>query len=338
MLANRPDSPYARAVRALTTYIVAIEGLLARVRSVGSLDNLTSVYDGLAQVEQTLGRVDADLVVAAKHAAFHLDLCPACWKRDWNQNGRITRADQRLLAIEYDAKGRRLNDSDPRMRPTFRLDHGDVLWARTYVMFQRALINFALKYDWRNLREIERRGSLTFEVIDASRGPRAHRLILRGLQLSDRARAAYLAEVDDRREWLPNPRQKQSPFPLPVDAALYDTWAKVVDDVRQLLMGRTGLPVGHLLRLGLSSQSKVPIGYINLKTWLLEPHRLRLGLVDLALLRSQPTTVLHRVFGKAYEPAMRPTPLVKRMHRRQREIRLGTATFANKLRYLLWVN
>ena len=39
---------------------------------------------------------------------------------------------------------------------------------------------------------------------------------------------AYLAETDDDREWVPNPKQQSHPMPLPVDAArigaLERTW------------------------------------------------------------------------------------------------------------------
>ena len=52
-----------------------------------------------------------------------------------------------------------------------------------------------------------------------------------------------LAEVDDDREWLPNPKQKSHAMPLTVDDALFDTWGGVLSDVRKLLLGQEGLSV-----------------------------------------------------------------------------------------------
>ncbi len=58
--------------------------------------------------------------------------------------------------------------------------------------------------------------------------------------------------MDDEREWLPNPRQKNHPLPLPVDEVLYQTWEQVTEDIRRLVQGKDGLNVEHLAQLQLS--------------------------------------------------------------------------------------
>jgi hypothetical protein len=53
---------------------------------------------------------------------------------------------------------------------------------------------------------------------------RAHTLMGQGLETSDRMRHAVLAETDDEQEWIANPQQRQSVFPLVLDAEDFQTW------------------------------------------------------------------------------------------------------------------
>ena len=72
--------------------------------------------------DHELAEVARDLEAAAADRGFALELCPACWQVDWNQNGRIDERDALVLQIEIDAAGERLPDGDPRRTPTFRFD------------------------------------------------------------------------------------------------------------------------------------------------------------------------------------------------------------------------
>ena len=71
-------------------------------------------------------------------------------------------------------------------------------------------------------------------LIDADRVKRAHVDLAAGLAFSAQERAAYLAETDDDREWVPNPHQHGA-VPLPLDGALYATWADLLADGQRLL-------------------------------------------------------------------------------------------------------
>ncbi|HRC58786.1 MAG TPA: hypothetical protein PKU97_22840, partial [Kofleriaceae bacterium] len=251
---------------------------------------------------------------------------------------------------------RRLEAGDPRRRPTFRFDTGDAEWARAMVAFQRAAMELLLAYRWAELDRLPmvfgRRGSLEKFIIplgDAGRVRRAHKLILEGLTHADRCRAAYLAETDDDREWVPNPRQRSYAMPLAVDQALYQTWADILGDVRRMLRSEEGLSLRALA--GLMDDelpALLPDAYLDLGALLREPTTVTLDLVRLEQLdhagkdpaKLQPLleALLRGVLGSGYAAKMKPSPLPSRLARIQRELDLGGDTLERKLRYLIWLN
>ena len=81
-----------------------------------------------AEAEADLAGVEADLAVAARHPGIGLELCLACWEIDWNRNGRVDERDRLLFQIEQDERGEEIHEGDPRRKPTFRFDDGDVAW------------------------------------------------------------------------------------------------------------------------------------------------------------------------------------------------------------------
>lgn len=223
-----------------------------------------------------LERVDRDLAVVAADPAFALELCPACWEHDWNRNGQIDESDRRLFEIEVDAAGERLADGDPRRRPTFRFDVGDAEWARAMVAFQRAIAELVLAYRWNELDKLYRSSTEDDKVVlhlaDAARVRHARELVLAGVGFAARARAAYLAETDDDREWLPNPRQHSHPIPLAVDDALYARWRDVTDDIHRLLASEDGLALVELAAILAPRHARdMPDAYLDVGAMLREP-------------------------------------------------------------------
>jgi hypothetical protein len=203
-----------------------------------------------------------------------------------------------------------------------------------------------LAYDWTGIEQLS--GGREPEVIrfrldDPERIARARALILEGLDHADQARLDYLAETDDDREWLPNPLQQDHPMPLPVDRELYDTWEKVVGDLRRLVEGEEGLSVTELAQLGDHVWDDPPRGYIDIGAMLSDPRDVMIDLRPLEEIqyldrREQVEALLHEVFGDYYVRKMKKSPLPGRVARMKREVDRGEETIERKLRYLLWLN
>jgi hypothetical protein len=349
---DRGNAP-AAAARALGRYQGAMHRLFLDVTAVFEGADRRSGLDhermraSLIAAEAALAAVDADLAVVAADPAFALELCLACWRRDWNRDGGIDEADEKLLQIELDGEGRELPEEDPRRRPTFRLDAGDAHWARAMVSFQRALLEVLLAYRWSDLDRVLFGGGageprLTLRLGERARIAHARALLLAGLDAADRARVAYLAETDDDREWVPSPRQKDHPIPLPADEALYETWAGVVADLRRLVTGEEGLSVAELAQLGDHTWPRPPGGYLDFGRMLADPGDIVFEFATLDGVDARdPASVeraLRGVLGRGYAETMKPSPLVGRLRRMKGEWDRGEESLERKLRYFFWLN
>jgi hypothetical protein len=183
--------------------------------------------------------------------------------------------------------------------------------------------------------------TLTIRLTDKARVIRARELILAGLGFADRCREAYLAETDDDREWVPNPRQRSHPMPLEVDDAVYRTWAGVTGDLRRMLSSEEGLSLRELARVADdAAATRVPDAYLDLGRMLAEPKDITIDLSR--IIRSQDLAtieqVLRGILQNGYQTAMRPSPLVGRLRQMKAELDRGEDSFERKLRYLLWLN
>lgn len=347
-----PTNPYALLVRAITRYRESMHQLSTDVRTVviGAVAaggfNHRYMRSSLEQTEEALAAVEADLSLVSSHPDVSLDLCLACWEVDWNHNGRVDRRDRLLFQIEQDARGEPIPEDDPRRKPTFRFDHGDVAWARAFVSFQRAAVALVLAYDWDSVDEIlATRGDrmpkrLVIRLGDKGLVTKARRHIVQGLAFSEEARRAYLAETDDEREWVPNPKQRSHPLPLPVDDALYETWGAVVGDLTRLVSGEEGLSVEEIAQLGDHVWEDPPRGYVDVGKMLAEPKDIVLNLRELERLERDDDIegVLGSVLGDYYVRSMKASPLPARLGRMKNELERGEESFERKLRYLIWIN
>ena len=344
-------NPVARLVRAIVRYKRSMHQASLDVRTVviGGIGagafNHKYLRTSLEQTESDLAGVEDDLAAAATDPGIAIELCIACWEIDWNGNGRVDEGDRLLFQIERDGEDHPLPDDDPRRKPTFRFDAGDVAWARAFVSFQRALIDVGLAYDWSDLDHLlhgdsESRDRIVLRLAHPDRIAQTRQRLLEGLDRSDESRIAYLAETDDDREWVPNPRQKNHPMPLPVDQALYDTWAAMVGDLRRLVRGEEGLAAADLVKLGEERPDRVPKGYIDLGGMLAHPHDIVLTSRDVeALDRGRDTeAMMSALLGDHYVASMRPSPLPGRLARMKGEIERREEGLERKLRYLFWLN
>jgi hypothetical protein len=347
-LVRDPRNARAAAVRAIAAYQRAGSQMIDEVSKVFEGAEMMKAFDhqaGRAAWQHWLDElavIDRDLAVVAADPAFSLELCIACWEHDWNHNGEIDERDRKMFELEFDGKDGELAEGDPRRRPTYRLDTGDADWARAMIAFQRAFGELVLAYRWSELDKLLAVGSpegLTIRLGDKRRVQRARELIVSGLGFADRCRTAYLAETDDDREWVPNPKQKSYAMPLEVDPQLYTTWAEVIRDVRRLLASEEGISMLELAgAIDHDLVALAPNAFLDLGRMLREPKDITIKL-DLQRPDRQSTeTMLRGVLGNGYAQRMRASPLVGRLRLMKGELDRGEDTLARKLRYLFWLN
>jgi hypothetical protein len=322
--------------------------VVERADDSGQLDH-ARMREAYLRTEQALAEIERDLATAAAAPDFELVVCLACWEYDWNRSGEVDEGDRLLFQLENDGADGEIPPGDPRRKPTFRFDRGDLSWARAMVAFQRAALQLFLAYRWDELDRLlfddEGGGPprVTIRLDDRERVARARALILEGLDHADRARELYLAETDDDREWVPSPRQASHPLPLPVDEGLYATWQGVVGDVRRLIAGEEGLSVGEVMRLVDEDGPAPAMGYVDVGALFARPRDFAIDFAALERLgerfdAAHLEAVLRGLIGDAYVARMKPSPLVGRLGRMAEDLERGEDSFERKLRYLVWLN
>jgi hypothetical protein len=339
-LARAPDDVHAHAFMAIARLSSAARHIMTDLAQKGARERYSDdkyLRALLLVLDTELARADGDLAAVQADARFSLVLCPGCWRIDWNGDNV---PDDRPLSIEHDAAGKLMAPSDPRRHATFAFDVGDVHYARGLVAFARAAVNLGLGYKLAALiAQVSRfqLDVLRLELDDRARVEKARGFILAGLDHIDAARAAYLAERDDDREWIPNPRQQHHPVPLPVDEAIYQRWAEAIRAVRALVRGDSGLEMAALARLAEPAPRVLPRGFLDVGALFSRPRDFEVRPGELKKQRrDRPDEVLTRLFGDAYVPRMRANPLPSLLGRE--EGRRGRDKGSRRWRYVLWLN
>ena len=125
--------------------------------------------------------------------------------------------------------------------PVINVDQSDIYWAIAYCDFAEAALNLVLSYDLVDGNQVK--------LVDAARvRSRAYPRLLAGLRYSAKLRESLLAETHDDREWIPNPRQTHTSFPLVMDAQTFATWGDFLKELQGLAEGKALLgaaPAGH---------------------------------------------------------------------------------------------
>lgn len=125
------------------------------------------------------------------------------------------------------------------LRPVIKLDQSDVYWAVAYLHFAEAALNLILAHDF----DPARRDSIYLR--DANRVKNmAYPRLLEGIEASRKLRRSLLAETDDDLEWIANPKQLSSTFPLILDAQAFVTWGALLEHLDKLVRGKTLLGGG----------------------------------------------------------------------------------------------
>ncbi len=174
-----------------------------------------------------------------------LRLAPARWERDIDGDGTVKLWEKYLFALpKRGQQGFRMTapsneqayyDSEYKLDAVIRVDQSDILWSLSYHHFIEGLLT--------NLRAFELDDK--FDGLILARPAllkAAHRLIGDGFVLSGKMRQEVLAETDDDEEWIGNPKQAGSVFPVPLDAADFASWGMMLKEMSALWQGRTLLP------------------------------------------------------------------------------------------------
>ena len=210
------------------------------------------------------------------------------------------------------------------------------------ISFQRAGVELVLSYRWSELDKLfqGKQPRMSIQLIDPGRVKHARELVLAGLRYADQTREAYLAETDDDREWVPNPRQKSYAMPLAVDADLYATWAAVTGDVRRMLDSKEGVSIREVATVivGAAAATQLPNAFIDLGRMLREPSNITIDFDDNAPDPQKYERLLRGLLGHGYAKSMRASPLVARIRHMKEQVERGQDTLDRKLRYLLWLN
>ena len=175
-----------------------------------------------------------------------LRLVPSEWQTDLDGDGRIAVWEKYFYAVPRRGLhpfrfGRPSDDlsyylRDYNLDATIRVDQSDVLWALAYHQFIEGLLTNvrAFELDFDRLQLILARPELLKQ---------AHGLINRGFLTSERMRRSVLAESGDDQEWIANPRQTDTVFPVPLDQADFALWGELLKELTALWQGRHLLPV-----------------------------------------------------------------------------------------------
>ena len=197
-----------------------------------------------ARAEQYLGTIAGlrTLLEGVRGQGPFLTIAPGNWQIDFNGDGRVSLLEQHLFWIPkrgVDAPPLDTPTSEDGYRsrytnPVINVDRSDVYWAIAYLDFAEAALNIALAYDW-NPAQYQEATLINRERIAKV----AYARMLEGIRYSTRLRESLLHERHDKQEWIPNPEQVDTAFPLRMDTQTFTTWGTLLQELDALLRGKT---------------------------------------------------------------------------------------------------
>jgi hypothetical protein len=242
------------------------------------------LLDDLASVEKTLAPIES--------SDPKLELAIAACRLDFNGDGR-TEDYESLASVLSEVTSQQI-PAEAATGFVVAFDRGDVHWLRGYCHVLSALCEMFLAHDttklhdytaqlffpaaktrvpllaeehpewWRDsfLDAIAFIHLLQFPVKEPERLKSAHAHLLAVVDQSRASWDAILAETDDDREWIPNPKQKKAAIPgAEISAEMIAAWRTVLDELAAVLEGEKLIPFWR---------GENPLG-VNLKRVFFEP-------------------------------------------------------------------
>jgi hypothetical protein len=294
---------------------------------------VTEVGMKVDEVIRHLGQTRRVLELLKLHQPIALQIVPSQWQLDLDGDGVLAVWEKYFFAIPQRNSfsphfGMPHNDESYyqehyQLDARIDVDQSDVLWALAYHQFIEGLLVNVRAFE---VHPTDWSASLDRPELLAT----AHRLIGDGFATSERLRHSVLTETDDSHEWIANPNQQNSAFPLALDVDDFETWRLAMAEAQATWQGK------HLLETsrnggGLLAQiapvcaenQGLDIAHLYLKP---PPKGFQIG-----MRRALPDV------GKACKTITQARPL-SRMEEILRRGNTANALGMQSLRYLYWVN
>ena len=199
-----------------------------------------------ARLERVLVRIRASRAAleAVKGNGPYFAVRPGEWRIDWDSDGKISNTEKYLLWVPrrgvdvFRAPASFGSETAYHeaqfVSPRIHLDRSDLLWAIAYCNFAEGALNLVLSY------EVTMDQRFDVRLKDPARVAKvAYKNVLDGIKASARLREALLKETDDDDEWIPNPKQAKTSFPLLMDEQTFATWGELLGHMDKLFRGKT---------------------------------------------------------------------------------------------------
>ncbi|MDQ1923779.1 hypothetical protein [Massilia pseudoviolaceinigra] len=177
-----------------------------------------------------------------------LRLAPAQWELDLDSDGQVKLWEKYLFALpkrghqEFRMSGpsndQEYYDREYNLGAVIRVDQSDILWSLAYHHFIEGLLTNVRAFD---LAKDHNGVILARPALLKA----AHQLIGNGFLVSGKMRQEVLAETDDDEEWIGNPKQANTVFPVPLDTADFASWNMMIKEMSALWQGRSLLPAAQ---------------------------------------------------------------------------------------------
>lgn len=263
----------------------------------------------------------------SKSDALHLRA--QTWQLDLDGDGKVSKWEEQFFALPnrnnelaFDI-GMPSDSADIQTNALIKTDASDVLWALSYHEFIEGIVAMLQAHRLNFNNPGADSGLLT--LIDKASWTRAHGLIAQGMATSLALRESVLAETDNDYEWIPNPKQSNSAFPLLLEQADFDTWGQMLTEAQALWTGKTVLTPSEFARGLLGDSARIC--------------KDGMGLDIPKLFTTQPPTSMIQVsdFNNACSPLTSDRSASKLPDMAQQ--RMNNKTPGGKMmRYLYWVN
>lgn len=221
------------------TPTLSTEQIIAEVEN-----EINTVRVNLADTIQVLNRIHLG-------QRKSITLTPAQWQSDLNGDGRIETWEKYFFAIPKRTADQRFAPRMPsnnledyareyNLDAQIAVDQSDVLWTLSYHYFALGLFTELRAFSISSPSKPA--GQFQITLARPAYLTQAHGLIADGLRTSEKMRLSVLVERSNQKEWIANPKQTDSSFPIALDEGDFNTWGDLLKELDAVWSGRHLLP------------------------------------------------------------------------------------------------